>query len=213
MLYPTPDTQKRHGWHPLCSSWSGGWRLECSCSARTILLFPTCGRLAAVSHRPQVQGGNVRAAFSTTLDIVIFKFTAVGSFKLQSIRIRAPQLYVSVTHTFRLFPLNASIMAHGWMTSYPSRAQVLGVAGLFLMVLQLGIIPHATEQVGIVKWQRVGCIVGVPAFLAVPCARLFSWSDTSLFVELVVADVLATCCLSAVSVCTLLDSQPGHGRP
>ena len=86
------------------------------------------------------------------------------------------------------------------------------MGGLALIVLQLGVIPHVTKHVGIVSWQRAGCIVGVPAFLAVPCARLLSWGDTSLFVVLAGTNILTMCCVSAVRVCTLLEGRRGYGR-
>ena len=54
--------------------------------------------LAATSHSLQVQGGIFRVACTTTMCTFYFRFSALGRFKLQRIRSRAPQLYVSVAH-------------------------------------------------------------------------------------------------------------------
>lgn len=77
--------------------------------------------------------------------------------------------------------------------------QVLGLTGIILAVLQLGIFPPTIRCVGIVNWQRAGCLLGVPVFLAVPNARFFSWNESSLFAVSVLDNILSNCCISSVS--------------
>eukprot|EP00904_Undaria_pinnatifida_P010340 jgi/Undpi1/6436/HiC_scaffold_20.g08917.m1 len=105
-----------------------------------------------------------------------------------------------------------SVGGLGWGTH--KIGKVLGVAGILMMILDLGIIPHLTQRVGVVTWQRAGCIVGVPAFLAVPCVRMFTWDDSSLFVASVVTQLLAFSCAAVMLLLNVASTSlvPLHQR-
>ena len=89
----------------------------------------------------------------------------------------------------------------------PSVFQVLGLTGIILAVMQLGVFPPLIKFVGIVNWQRAGCLLGVPVFLAVPNARFLSWNESSLFAVNVLTNLLAFCSISSVR------RSPEEGSP
>lgn len=69
--------------------------------------------------------------------------------------------------------------------------QVLLVTGIVLAICTLGIFPRLIKMMGIVTWQRIGCLLGVPIFLAVPNAKFLSWNESSLFVVSALTNFLA----------------------
>ena len=76
--------------------------------------------------------------------------------------------------------------------------QMLSVTGIFMTVLQLGVFPPIIRLVGIVNWQRVGCLLSVPFLLAVPYAKMLSWDEGSLFAVTVLGKLLVTCSVGTV---------------
>lgn len=68
-----------------------------------------------------------------------------------------------------------------------------------MAVLQLFILPPIMKVVGIGTWQRLGCVVGVLAFLAVPAVKALSWNYPSLFAASVTVNTFALCGAAAVS--------------
>lgn len=81
----------------------------------------------------------------------------------------------------------------------PLRAQVLLLTGLLMAVSQLVLFPSFIKTVGIATWQRLGCIIGVPAIITIPSVKMLSWNHPSLFAVSVTANTLTNCSLGAVS--------------
>lgn len=77
--------------------------------------------------------------------------------------------------------------------------QVLVVTGLLMAVLQLILFPPLINVVGIATWQRMGSVIGIPAFIAISNVKILSWNYSSLFAVSVIANTLTNCCLGAVS--------------
>lgn len=75
----------------------------------------------------------------------------------------------------------------------------MSVAGGVLVPLQLVMIPLMVKKIGPSTCQRIGCLVALPTFLAIPCAKLISWDDTSLFIVSVQTNLLVAFCIAAVS--------------
>lgn len=69
--------------------------------------------------------------------------------------------------------------------------QVLVVTGILLAICTLVIFPRLIKMMGVVTWQRIGCLLGVPIFLAVPNAKFFSWNESSLSVVSALSNFLA----------------------
>ena len=67
-----------------------------------------------------------------------------------------------------------------------------------MAVIQLFAAPHAVKVLGIAAWQRLGCLLSVPAFVAISSAKALSWSDGSLFVVSVAFVTLVYCCQAMV---------------
>eukprot|EP00904_Undaria_pinnatifida_P002432 jgi/Undpi1/1218/HiC_scaffold_108.g14132.m1 len=85
----------------------------------------------------------------------------------------------------------------GWGTV--EIGQVLLTAAMAMAFCQYIIFPPLIQRLGIAKWQRLGGFLSVPAFLFVPCARVFSWNAPSLFVVSVLGITVLNVCLLAVS--------------
>ena len=68
-----------------------------------------------------------------------------------------------------------------------------------MAVCQLVLFPPFINMVGIANYQRLGCGVGVAAFLAIPGLPSISWDDDSLFSLSVIVNCLVMCSLGAVS--------------
>lgn len=81
--------------------------------------------------------------------------------------------------------------------------QVLFVAGVIMAVAQLFIFPSVIKYIGAVKWMRIGCLLGISAFLAVPNVTFFSWNSSTLFAMSVAGVTVVNCCLAAVSAMKL----------
>lgn len=64
---------------------------------------------------------------------------------------------------------------------------------------QLVLFPPTIKMVGIMTWQRLGCGVGVAAFVTVPAVKTISWDHNSLFIVSVLVNTISMCCLGAVS--------------
>ena len=73
-----------------------------------------------------------------------------------------------------------------------------------MAVCQLVLFPPFIKMVGIMTWQRLGCVVGIAAFVAVPAVKSLSWDYTSLFVVSVLVNAISTFCLGAVSATSVL---------
>lgn len=74
--------------------------------------------------------------------------------------------------------------------SSPTLWQVFFVSGVIVGVLQLVVFPKIVKVVGITIWQRIGCLMCVPCFVAIPNAKAISWDDSSLFMASVVITTL-----------------------
>lgn len=90
-----------------------------------------------------------------------------------------------------------------WLIASPSstcalRVQALIATGAIMSVCQLAVFPPLIKTVGTLRWQRFGCVVGIPALIAVPSAKLLSWDDTSLYIFLVANDAVVYSSLQAV---------------
>lgn len=72
------------------------------------------------------------------------------------------------------------------------------MTGIVMCVLQLCVVPGLIKKVGVVNWQRAGCLVGIPIFLAVPNAKFFSWNESSLLGVAVLTNLLVNICIGSV---------------
>lgn len=81
--------------------------------------------------------------------------------------------------------------------------QVLLVTGVLMSLIQLLVVPPVIKLVGIATWQRLGSVIGIPAFIAVPSVTMLSWNYSSLFAVSVTANTLVFCSLAAVSWLTM----------
>ncbi len=86
------------------------------------------------------------------------------------------------------------------------------MTGVLLAALQLAVFPRVIRRVGIVTWQRAGCLLGVPVFLAIPLARTLSWGEGSLFAVSVLGNVLASCGIGSVRWSSGAGAQRAHLR-
>lgn len=68
--------------------------------------------------------------------------------------------------------------------------QVFLVSGVIVGVLQLVVFPKIVKVVGITIWQRIGCLMCIPSFVAIPNAKAISWNYSSLFTVSVVITTL-----------------------
>ncbi|CAM9485595.1 unnamed protein product, partial [Laminaria digitata] len=73
-------------------------------------------------------------------------------------------------------------------------------AGLIGAVSQLAMFPRVVKILGITNWQRIGCLLAVPAFIVVPCSKALSWNDRSLFLVSVASTALVYCCMAMVNL-------------
>lgn len=81
---------------------------------------------------------------------------------------------------------------------FPSHLQVFLSAGLIVAMLQFFVFPGVVKVLGITIWQRIGCLVGIPAFLVASGAQSLSWNNISLFVVSVASTALIYCCNAMV---------------
>lgn len=77
--------------------------------------------------------------------------------------------------------------------------QVLFMTGVIMAVAQLVIFPPVIKILGVVKWMRIGCLLGISTFLAIPNVTFFSWNYSTLFAVSVAGVTVVNCCLAAVS--------------
>eukprot|EP00752_Nemacystus_decipiens_P005353 g4854.t1 len=121
---------------------------------------------------------------------------------------------IGFEEAFPLFALSTTdVGGLGWGTEQIGK--VLGLTGIILVVLQLGLFPPLIKYVGIVKWQRAGCLLAVPIFLAVPNARFLSWNESSLFAVNVVNNILINCSFGSAMLALTVASTtivPQHQR-
>lgn len=73
------------------------------------------------------------------------------------------------------------------------------MTGVLMSASQLALFPPFIKVVGIAAFQRLGFLVGIPAFLAVPAVKMLSWNYPTLFAASVVVNMLAMSSLWAVS--------------
>eukprot|EP00904_Undaria_pinnatifida_P002466 jgi/Undpi1/1221/HiC_scaffold_108.g14135.m1 len=77
--------------------------------------------------------------------------------------------------------------------------QVLVATGVILTAFQLIVFPPLIVVFGMVKWQSMGCLLGVVTFVTVPNVRWINWNDTGLFILLVITINLVHCALAMVT--------------
>ena len=78
-------------------------------------------------------------------------------------------------------------------------APVFLAAGLIVAAMLFFVFPRAIKVLGVTTYQRLGCLVGIPAFIAIPNARSLSRNDTGVFWVSVACTVLIYCCQAMVS--------------
>lgn len=76
------------------------------------------------------------------------------------------------------------------------------MTGVVMAPLQLFVFPLVIKIVGAVRWMKMGCLVGVAAFLVTPNASSLSGGDTRLFMVSVASTTTVNCCLAAVRRCS-----------
>ncbi|CAM9674846.1 unnamed protein product, partial [Ectocarpus sp. 6 AP-2014] len=114
-------------------------------------------------------------------------------------------LAIGFDEVYPLYALSTpSVGGLGWNTV--QIGQVMVMAGLLLAVCQLVLFPPFIKMVGITYFQRLGCGVGVAAFLAVPGLTSIGWDYDSLFSLSVVANNLIMCSLGSISLALSLGS-------
>ncbi|CAM9812117.1 unnamed protein product [Laminaria digitata] len=84
--------------------------------------------------------------------------------------------------------------------------KVFLVAGLIVATLLFAVFPCAIKALGMTTWQRTGCLVGIPAFIAIPNARLLSWNDSGLFAVSAACIALIYCCQAMVMLAFVFGS-------
>lgn len=77
--------------------------------------------------------------------------------------------------------------------------QVLTLTGVLVAVTAVCFFPTIIPKVGIVRWQRCGCILGIAISMAAPYAKRFSWNDSSLFFVSLATNFLFNCGVMMVS--------------
>lgn len=77
------------------------------------------------------------------------------------------------------------------------------VTGAIMAVAQLFIFPPIIKILGAVKWMRIGSLLGITTFLAIPNVTFFSWNYSALFAMSVAGVTVINCCLAAVSALKL----------
>lgn len=80
------------------------------------------------------------------------------------------------------------------------RIQVLAASGVFLAIFQLGVAPSVIKRIGMVAWQRAGCLLAVVIFVVVSSAKSLSWNKDSLFVVLFLSNALVIIGIGSVRV-------------
>ena len=71
-------------------------------------------------------------------------------------------------------------------------------SGLIVGVLQLFVFPRVVKVLGIAVWQRAGCLLSVPAFVAISCVKVFGLSDDGMLVVSVAIVTVIYCCQGTV---------------
>ncbi|CAM9177422.1 unnamed protein product [Scytosiphon promiscuus] len=84
--------------------------------------------------------------------------------------------------------------------------KVLVATGVMMAAFQLVLFPPLIKMLGIMTWQRLGCGVGIAAFLAVPGASILSWNHSSLVALSVAVNTLANCSLGAIMLALQIGS-------
>ncbi|CAM9962781.1 unnamed protein product, partial [Laminaria digitata] len=92
----------------------------------------------------------------------------------------------------------------GWDTIQIGK--VFLAAGLIVAALLFCVFPRAIKVLGVTYYQRLGCLVGIPAFIAIPNARALSWNDNGVFLVSVSCTVLIYCCQAMVTLTLVLAS-------
>ncbi|CAM9609748.1 unnamed protein product, partial [Laminaria digitata] len=84
--------------------------------------------------------------------------------------------------------------------------KVFLAAGLIVAMLQFFVFPGVVKVLGISIWQRIGCLMGIPAFLAASSAESLSWNDISLEVVSVASTACIYCCNAMVTLALVVAS-------
>eukprot|EP00752_Nemacystus_decipiens_P004106 g3756.t1 len=112
---------------------------------------------------------------------------------------------IGFEEVFPLFALSTpDVGGLGW--DIPQIGTVLVVTGVLMSVLQLVFFPPFIKPIGIAAFQRLGFLVGIPAFLAVPAIKTLSWNYPSLFVASVAANALVLSSLWMVNLALVIGS-------
>lgn len=81
--------------------------------------------------------------------------------------------------------------------------QVLVVTGFLVAGFTLILSPFGIKALGLTTWQRTGCLLSMPARLAIPAVKALSWNYPSLFAVSVATYTVDFAALGAVSKYTV----------
>eukprot|EP00903_Cladosiphon_okamuranus_P010972 g10363.t1 len=114
-------------------------------------------------------------------------------------------LAIGFDEVYPLFALSTpNVGGLGW--SPLQIGKVLVSTGVLMAFCQVFVFPPSIKMVGIMTWQRLGCGVGVFAFVAVPAVKTFSWDYNSLFIASVLVNAISTFCIEAVNLALAIGS-------
>ncbi|CAM9674916.1 unnamed protein product [Ectocarpus sp. 6 AP-2014] len=112
---------------------------------------------------------------------------------------------IGFDEVYPLFALSTpDVGGLGWSTV--EIGKVLVMTGVLMACCQLLLFPPLIKMVGITTWQRLGCRIGIAAFLAIPAVDVFSWNFNSLVGVSVAANTLANCSCGAVDLALSIGS-------
>eukprot|EP00904_Undaria_pinnatifida_P002325 jgi/Undpi1/12093/HiC_scaffold_4.g01791.m1 len=114
-------------------------------------------------------------------------------------------LVIGFEEAFPLWALSTpGVGGLGWGTV--EIGEVFLTSGAIIAVLQLVIFPRAIKALKITIWQRTGCLLAVPAFVAVPYSKELSYDDSSLFILSVTSTSLVYGFMAMVNLALLIAS-------
>eukprot|EP00904_Undaria_pinnatifida_P012601 jgi/Undpi1/8471/HiC_scaffold_25.g10938.m1 len=108
-------------------------------------------------------------------------------------------LIIGFEEAFPLWALSTpDVGGLGWGTI--EIGKVFIGAGMAVAALQLVIFPPLIKALGITAWQRIGGLLAIPAFVAVPCTTRFSSNDNSLLFMSTASTSLVYCSTAMVNL-------------
>eukprot|EP00904_Undaria_pinnatifida_P006565 jgi/Undpi1/3038/HiC_scaffold_14.g06414.m1 len=114
-------------------------------------------------------------------------------------------LVIGFEEAFPLWALSTpGVGGLGWGTV--EIGEVFVTSGAIIAVLQLVIFPRAIKALKIEIWQRTGCLLAVPAFVAVPYSKELSYDDSSLFIMSVTSTSLVFGFMAMVNLALVIAS-------